>query len=563
MSKFHVDLYGWQKEAIRRAESAGVSVTFDPACKCPQVAKTGARRFAMTLPTLPENLTREDFLVHRSSFIHEMGHTARPEIFDIMERRKLRAGTPAWACLNALEDCAQERAMGKRWPGDRAALSDGVGVIISRQIAKLPGEGIPPEALEMAKRQMVLKGLMLGASLDWQPEREGLLEAWLAAAECKTPGAEQLFLDLGREGWIDQIRGITDCASTDEVAKALHKRLFPEDKQDESKSDGEGEGEPTDADGDGEDKPGKGYRYLVPWELILNSDHMGDGTAHPSMIDWTGKTTDGAVAWFPKSRVDMPRGGTAGILPQVPNALIQEVRRLLQARQRVRWTGEKLEGRLDRRNLARVAMPLVGDGTFNRSVFKNRDPAITLNAAVTILTDTSGSMAGPKYQAACAASVALYDLFAVSLRLPIEMIGFTTYTGREPRYFIHKTFGEKRLKRDVLYGRMRDAGPLQGNADGDAIMFACDRIAKRREVRKIIVVLSDGSPAEAVLGDPDSALKSAIKIARRTPGVEVYGIGIMDNNVKRYYSPTAPVVNTPDQITPALLECLRDILQRK
>src|ERR1700741_2603667 len=163
MSKFHVDLYGWQREAIRRAEGAGVSVSFDPRCKCPQVAKVGPRRFEMTLPAMPVSMSREDFLVHRSSFIHEMGHTARPEIFDIMEGRKLRAGSPAWACLNALEDCAQERAVAKRFPGDRMALSDGVGVIIARQIAKLPNEEIPPEALEMAKRQFCLKGLMLGA----------------------------------------------------------------------------------------------------------------------------------------------------------------------------------------------------------------------------------------------------------------------------------------------------------------------------------------------------------------------------------------------------------------
>jgi hypothetical protein len=513
---------------------------------------------------MPADATRDDFLIYRRSFLHELGHVARREVFSIQQRDGFKSGTRRWFCLNAIEDSAQERDMARANPGDRIALTEGNDALLARMVTQLakqpaPGPEITDEQLDHARKVSALSALILKSSSDWCTQSGKWADAMLDVRDRTLPGTRALWDELESEGWAERVRTVGNCENVARLADELFRRLWPDEPPEQSEEQQQQESE--------------ALGNVIPWRLLMTSDHAEgddrDREPHPSRVDWDGKTCRNTVAWYPHETVT--RTKAAGVQPDThpSDALAQEIRRLLQSLARVRWRPEKLHGRLDKRNLSRVAMPRVGDGTWNRSIFKQRDPVFTLDAAVTLLVDTSGSMAGDKYAAAANASTALYQLFSRSLRVPTEVIGFTTGHhsgpgGHHPAYFVHKAFAERIVRPDMIYGRMlATAQYMSGNADGDAVMYALSRIERRRESRRIIVVLSDGSPTESYSCDADSALQQAIATARKTRGVEVYGIGIMDTNVRRYYSPQAPIIRRPSEIAPALITALRDILQRK
>lgn len=290
----------------------------------------------------------------------------------------------------------------------------------------------------------------------------------------------------------------------------------------------------------------------------------------PSRIDWTGKTSTGAPIYYNREVITKPSVSDSGIAAAsarpFPAALVGEVRRLLQAKARVRFDHERLDGRLDGRNIGRVLMPQVGDGTYNRSIFRQRVPTDTLNCALTILVDCSGSMSGEKIHAATEAAMALNDLASTALRVPSEVLGFSTSNRDTPHLIEFKTFAERRVNRGLVGARMAQVESghmMRGNADGDSLMSAAQRIRNRREARRIIIVLSDGSPAEGANGSCSyTNLKCAIAGIRKS-GIEVYGIGIMDTNVRDFYSPKAPVINDAGEVPAALITVLTDVLQKK
>ena len=559
-----LNAYGWQKEAARRARADGVRLLIDPAIKVPSAGTSDGKTFEVRIPALPLDATHDDFLIYRRSFIHELGHIARRECFEIQKTEGLRFGTRRWFCFNAIEDSAQEREVQAEHIGDRKALNEGLDALMARIIGELETQSpLPPEVTDEQRDHALkigsLSALILGSSDDWSPTSRIWAERMVDARERTLPGSRALWDDLKREGWTDRIRTVGSCVNVANLATDLYKRLWPEDSDEKPTE----EEQKTEAESLGN---------VIPWQVLMRSDHSDDKTdsddttePHPSRVDWTGKTERGSVSWYTDEQITALKAVPTPPGNRQPDSLAQEVRRLLQSLARVRWRSEKLYGRLDKRNLARVAMPRVGNGDWNYAVFKQRDPVFALDAAVTLLVDSSGSMSGNKYLFAALAATALYRLFAKSLRIPTEVIGFTTSRRTcLPHYLIHKTFAERTMPEDAIYGRMIEGSKyLAGNADGDALMFSLERIIRRRESRRIIVVLSDGSPTEALGGDADAALFAAIRAARATRGVEVYGIGIMDTNVRRYYSPAAPVIAGPEEIAPALLTALRDILQRR
>lgn len=571
-----IDNWAWHQEIARRCGSMGIGFRVDP--DAPTASTDGK---TVVVPALPAHATRDDFMIHRGSVIHECGHVIRPEAFKILEREKLKMGSPLWACMNIVEDAAQERALADAYRGDRITLAAMHAAILRRQTTKMaamePGD-VNDEGMKLAAAFAV----SLYSARDWSRDMATVYGDYVRAMDRLTPGVTALAGDLIREGYADQIRNAGPPSGAWAAARALYARLFPDKPEQENKQSAAEQaaaakgktkpGKMEKGEADGEPVPGR-----IPWNLLFHSDHSEEmGVPCESSIDWTGKpvTREGA-AYFTKhtvEKVTATAGATASAaLMRFPAELVQQVRVLLQSLARVKWAHEKLEGRLDKRNLTRVLMPRVGDGTFNRSVFSRQVPKMELDCAVTVLVDCSGSMAGDKYESACEAATSLYDLCGIALRVPCEVLGFTTaYNGEfdGPKYLEFKPFRESRVPRETVAARLLSFRSLRGNADGDAILFAAKRLLGRKESRRILIVLSDGAPADSVeamndMGSADVNLVAAIATARATPGLEVYGLGIMDSNVRRYYSPKAPVVKRVTDVPAALLEVLRDILQRK
>ncbi len=191
-------------------------------------------------------------------------------------------------------------------------------------------------------------------------------------------------------------------------------------------------------------------------------------------------------------------------------------------------------------------------------VFTQKQEHVSKDTAVSVVIDNSGSMSGPKMNLAMTAGYALCSTLD-RVKIAHEIIGFTTggYYGmpqslrdamaedaKKARINwdrtipivmpIYKTFDE-RLNATVKarFAFMKNAQPgLNGNIDGESLEYAAERLMKRSEKRKVMLVLSDGQPAGGHKSGPHL---SAVVQQLGKSGIECVGIGIMDSSVSKYY----------------------------
>jgi cobalamin biosynthesis protein CobT len=123
-----------------------------------------------------------------------------------------------------------------------------------------------------------------------------------------------------------------------------------------------------------------------------------------------------------------------------------------------------------------------------------------------------------------------------------------------PRHYIVKEYDERRGADDIIQDYGNIYGKLWQNADGESIMWAFKDLILRPEQRKILIVLSDGSPSSDRGGDCFTYTKDVIAMASKH--VETYGIGIMDDSVQRLY-PEYTVLNRAEELESCLLDLIK------
>lgn len=183
----------------------------------------------------------------------------------------------------------------------------------------------------------------------------------------------------------------------------------------------------------------------------------------------------------------------------------------------------------------------------NRRVFTQTVKGQTIDTAISILIDQSGSMSGRKAEAARLMAVALGETFN-ALNIPFEVIGFhTAYdaAGYNPNgngtarnqameYQVYKTFAEKYRK---IQNRFGTIDGYEYNADPEAVLETAKRLIVRQEQRKIMFVISDGMPransvSQAIL---ERELKSTVSKVT-SAGIEVIAVGVMTESVEEFYN---------------------------
>lgn len=210
-------------------------------------------------------------------------------------------------------------------------------------------------------------------------------------------------------------------------------------------------------------------------------------------------------------------------------------------------------------------------------MFKQKQASkITQDVSITLLIDASGSMGKGKYSMACASAIAMSRVLQ-RLKVPHEVISFTSgfgqIEGRDEgrqvvgRYFdraiitnnIIKPVEELRVSRDSLAHRFSHRERTHGaNADGESLMYALSRLATRPESRKMIIVVSDGSPAYiGGKGDDHQYLKDVIEKVEVQPNWDIFGIGIDDSSVERFYRRNR-VLRDLRELEPLFLELIRE-----
>ncbi|SAK79898.1 putative cobalamin biosynthesis protein, CobT [Caballeronia hypogeia] len=228
--------------------------------------------------------------------------------------------------------------------------------------------------------------------------------------------------------------------------------------------------------------------------------------------------------------------------------------RALKVDEQTHWKREQERGELDRSSLARLAT-----SPAYRTPFRSRYKRPGRDAAVTLLLDLSGSMAGRKIELARMCVAAISDAL-VQLGFPCEVLGYSSIEDAGMRAFHeqwlaagHSPRGFNRFveRLDLRVFKRFDSGDLSGlaciecgheNPDGEALAWAADRLLSRRAHRHILMVLQDGYPAT---GDGNPAILRTDLLARiadlHARGVELIGVGILADAVETFY-PTAVVV---------------------
>jgi len=234
----------------------------------------------------------------------------------------------------------------------------------------------------------------------------------------------------------------------------------------------------------------------------------------------------------------------------------QQVRRLIQIRSKVRYEYGVKKGKLDYPRLSRLALKLPG---FSERIFKNKITNSTLDAAVTVLIDMSGSMSGDKVLFACGAALLLNSVFSI-LNVPLEILGFTDTENvhdADTLMYVYKEFSTLHTPEDKLLDYIAASScRMRGNPDGDCILWSYDRLLKRKEKKRLLIVMSDGQPAASRPSvDLAAYTLKVIQEIEKFKRVEIYGLGLCDEAVNRFYKHHSTVA-TPEDIPFKLLELI-------
>ena len=246
--------------------------------------------------------------------------------------------------------------------------------------------------------------------------------------------------------------------------------------------------------------------------------------------------------------------------------LANKLQRQLLAKQNRSWDFDLEEGLLDSSKLPRVVID-----PYNSLSFKKEKDLEFKDTVVTLLIDNSGSMRGrPITIAAICADILSRTLERCSVK--VEILGFTTknWKGGKSREDWNKKGKEKfpgRLNdlRHIIYksadthwrqskknlGLMLKEGLLKENIDGEAITWAFNRLNKRKEERKILMVISDGAPVDDSTLSVNSGdflekhLKKIVQFIENNSQIEILAIGI-GHDVSRYYKKAIKITDVQE-----------------
>ena len=270
------------------------------------------------------------------------------------------------------------------------------------------------------------------------------------------------------------------------------------------------------------------------------------------------------------------------IKPHIPTIgkLANRLQRLLLAKQNTNWNFNLDEGMLDNARLHRI----IANPRFPLS-FKQETENDFKDTVVTLLIDNSGSMRGRSISLAAICA----DIIGSTLercQVKTEILGFTTKhwkggdskkmwiingntsnPGRlnDIRHIVYKSADNSWRRSRKYFGAMLREGLLKENIDGEALSWSHERLLKRQEERKILIVISDGAPVDdSTLSANredflDNHLREIISQIEKESPVELQAIGI-GHDVTKYYK-NALTINRAEELGEVLLEELSKLFK--
>lgn len=344
-----------------------------------------------------------------------------------------------------------------------------------------------------------------------------------------------------------------------------------ERQEDDADSDDEGDGEADDDEGVMPVRPNRPFSDLPPdFNYTAYTTKFDETVTAPELCD-----ADELARL--RGFLDQQLAPFQGAVSKLANRL----QRRLMAQQNRSWDFDQEEGLLDAARLARIVI----DSTHSLSYKVERDTDFR-DTVVTLLIDNSGSMRGrPIGIAAISADIMARTLERCGVKT--EVLGFTTRAwkggqareqwlaaGRPPkpgrlndlRHIIYKQADEPWRRAKTNLGLMMREGLLKENIDGEALLWAHNRLLARNEERRILMVISDGAPVDDSTLSVNNGtylerhLRQVITwIESRSP-VELIAIGI-GHDVTRYYKRAVTIMDA-EQLGGAMVEQLAALFDK-
>ena len=476
---------------------------------------------------------------------------------------------------------------------DDAPIADVIGLIAREQLLGAS----PPEAAK-AMVDMWRADVESAAGRDFQKLRESLTNQ-----ESFARAARQLIRDLKLGDESADLQDEDDQESQDQENADGQSNETGDDQSDSSETHGYGaQGEESEDASDQEDasetvadqaqtemqmgsgdeeEPGRAERPWLPPGALSNEPLGQQYHAYTVKFDEivdADQLCDAEELGRLRNHLDQQLSHLQGVIGKLANRL----QRRLMAQQNRSWDFDLDEGTLDAARLARiVANPM------HALSFKKEKETNFRDTVVSLLIDNSGSMRGrPITVAAMSADILARTLERCGVK--VEILGFTTRAwkggqSREQWLAAGKPANPGRLNdlRHIIYkpadapwrrarknlGLMLREGILKENIDGEALLWAHNRLLPRTEERKIMMVISDGAPVDdsTLSVNPGNYLERHLRdvidwIETRSP-VELIAIGI-GHDVTRYYRRAVTIVDA-DQLGGTMMEQLASLFDEE
>lgn len=304
------------------------------------------------------------------------------------------------------------------------------------------------------------------------------------------------------------------------------------------------------------------HAYTKQFDEVINAQHL----ATPQEMEQLSRQLEQKLAQF----------------SSLTSRLAARLQRLLMARQKRRWLFDQEDGILDNRKLARAIVH-----PNYELLYKVEKDSEFRDTIVTLLIDNSGSMRGrPITIAAISADIISRTLERCGVK--VEILGFTTREwkggsahkqwakdgrpatpGRlnDLRHIIYKSADVSWRKGRRNLALMLKDGLLKENIDGEAILWASERLLARPEQRRILMVISDGAPVDdstlSVNNSRylDAHLHEVIGRIENTTNIELVAIGI-GHDVTRYYK-RAVTISEIDKLGETMTAQLSELFSEK
>ncbi len=311
------------------------------------------------------------------------------------------------------------------------------------------------------------------------------------------------------------------------------------------------------------------------WETSPQTDYAPFTTRYDEIVE-AGELCDEEELRRLRAYLDQQMASSQSVVTRLANRL----QRRLMAQQTRSWDFDQEEGLLDAARLARV---IASSG--QPLSYKVERETEFRDTVVSLLIDNSGSMRGRPIAIAAICA----DIFARTLErcgVASEVLGFTTRAwkggqsreawlseGRPPhpgrlndiRHIMYKRADEPYRHARRHLGLMMREGLLKENIDGEAVLWAHNRLLARPEERRILMVISDGAPVDDSTASANGGaylekhLRQVIDWIERKSPVELIAIGI-GHDVTRYYGRAVTIMDA-EQLGGTMIEQLAGLFE--